>query len=164
MQFLRRKNVIIAIIVAIVLLAIGGTVFVLNNHSQKSTQQPSQMLGDMPEVPTLTPDQIGLTITLRPDNKAMKFAIANAKGITDIEYTIAYTANQKGQEVQQGLIGQIAPDAGQTSVETAYREFGTCSSGVCRYDTVVSPITLTLKITKSDGTVYQVTKTITLPQ
>src|SRR6185312_15649445 len=107
------------------------------------------------QVLTLSPDAIGLQIAFRSDNKALKFSINKTQGITDVEYTISYTADQKGQQVQQGLIGQITPDSTQSVWTTNYREFGTCSSGVCRYDSVVSPITLTLKITKTDGKVYQ---------
>ena len=74
-------------------------------------------------------------------------------------------AEDEAPEGVQGIIGEI--DTGDLKggvMETEYREFGTCSSGKCRYDTVVSPIKVALKITKADGKVYQSEKSFELPQ
>ena len=153
------------IIAAVVVLAIvvgGGVYFITRGGSPKQAQNASQQQQEQ-MVQTLTPDQVGLQITIRPDKNAMQFVLNNAADITHVEYTITYTANQKGQEVNQGLFGEIDNANGSSSIKTdKYREFGTCSSGVCRYDTVVSPVKLTLKITKKDGNIYSVEKTVDL--
>lgn len=156
----QKKLYLIIAAVIIVLLGGAGGYYLMAQKQQEAPAAQNQG----PQVYVLSPDAIGLVIAFRDDKKAMKFTINNTKDITAVEYTIAYTANQKGQDVQQGLIGELIPDKSQSSWSTNYREFGTCSSGVCRYDTVVSPVTLTLKVTKTDGKVYQVVKTVTIPQ
>ena len=40
--------------------------------------------------------------------------------------------------------------------------FGTCSAGKCRYHDVNSDVTINLKVTKSDGNDYSVTKVVKL--
>lgn len=147
--------------VVVVLLAGGGLWFTL---SRNKTQQIPAVTDDTQQVLTLSPDAIGLTIAFRSDNKAMKFTVANASGMNSIDYQISYTKNIKGEDVPEGLIGTVDMNPGDKTAGIGYREFGTCSSGVCRYDTVVSPIKLTLKIVKSDGKVYQVEKSVDLPK
>ncbi|HEX8965112.1 MAG TPA: hypothetical protein VF820_01615 [Patescibacteria group bacterium] len=159
-----KQKQLIMIIAAVIVLAVvvgGGIYFLTKGNPQKQAQAPAQQQEQM--VQTLTPDQVGLQITIRPDKNAMQFVLNNAADITHVEYTITYTANQKGQEVNQGLFGEIDNANGNSSIKTdKYREFGTCSSGVCRYDTVVSPVKLTLKITKKDGNIYSVEKSVDL--
>ena len=159
---MKKNQLILVIVVAVLILAGGTTWYVLS--SQKKTQQAPMMQDQTQQVLTLSPDDIGLTIDFRSDNKAMKFTVAKADGINSIEYQIAYSKDQKGQTVSEGLIGTVDMNPGDKTAGIGYREFGTCSSGVCRYDTVTSPITLTLKIVKSDGKIYQATKTVSLPQ
>ena len=62
----------------------------------------------------------------------------------------------------EGLIGEIINSDESTSLSTSYRELGTCSSKVCRFDVVVSPVRLILKVTKTDGKVYQVEDSLSL--
>lgn len=158
---MKRNQLIIAVVAAVLVLLGGTTWYVM---SQKKTQQAPMAQDQTQQVLTLSPDDIGLTVAFRSDNKAMKFTVSKADGINSIEYQIAYTKDQKGDKVSEGLIGTVDMNPGDKTAGISYREFGTCSSGVCRYDTVVSPITLTLKIVKADGKTYQVEKTVTLPQ
>lgn len=155
----KKLYLVIAAVIIVLLGAAGGYYLMAQKQNAPSPVAQDQTA----QVLTLSPDAIGLQIAFRSDNKALKFSITKTQGITDVEYTISYTADQKGTQVQQGLIGQIIPDSTQSVWTTNYREFGTCSSGVCRYDTVVSPVTLTLKITKNDGKTYQVVKTVNIP-
>ena len=150
----------IAAVVLVVILVGVGTWFVLG---QKKTQTPA-IMDETQNVLTLSPDAIGLSVAFRADKKAMKFTVGNADGINSIEYQISYTKNVKGEDVPEGLIGTVDMNPGDKTASIGYREFGTCSSGVCRYDTVVSPVKLTLKVVKSDGKVYQVEKTVSIPQ
>lgn len=155
----KKLSLIVAVAIGILLVAAGGY-YVL---SQKQVAQTPVSQNQSPQIYTLSPDSVGLTISFRSDNNALKFTMTT-KDITTVDYTISYTANQHGQQVAQGLIGELVPTPNQSTMSTNYREFGTCSSGVCRYDTVVSPVTLTLKVTKTDGKVYDVEKTVNIPQ
>lgn len=158
---MKNKWVMVGVVVVVVALIALGAWFFLGNKSAKKT--PVAM-DDTQQVLTLSPDAIGLIIAFRDDTKAMKFTVGNASGINSIEYQISYTKNLKGQNVPEGLIGTVNMNPGDATAGIGYREFGTCSSGICRYDTVVSPIKLTLKVVKSDGKVYQVEKIVALPQ
>lgn len=149
--------------VGALLLIVGGIVF-FTSSKKSTTQQIPAYQDQTQQVLTLSPDSIGLSIAFRSDNKAMKFSVGNASGINSIEYQIAYTKSQDGQNVPEGLIGTVDMNPGDKTAGISYREFGTCSSGTCHYDVVVSPITLTLKIVKSDGKIYQVVQTATIPQ
>lgn len=153
--------VIAAIVVVIVL--VGGGAWLLG--SKKNTAQQIPAFNDQTQqVQTLSPDSIGLTIAFRADKRAMKFTVGNATGINSIEYQISYMKTIDGQQVPEGLIGTVDMNPGDSTAGIGYREFGTCSSGTCRYDSVVSPVKLTLKLVKSDGKIYQVEKTVDLPQ
>ena len=155
---LKNKLYLIIAAVVVVLLLAGGVFFVL---SQKKTAQGP--VGEEQQILTLSPEAVGLETAFRDDNKAMKFTLNKADDITAAEYQISYTKKVSGDEVPEGLIGDVDITPGNKTAGIGYREFGTCSSGVCRYDTVVSAITLTLKISKTDGKVYQVIQKVDLP-
>lgn len=159
----KQWYIIGAVVVVVILIAVGISFF-LNSKKTSTQQQIPAYNGQQQQVLTLSPDSIGLSIAFRSDNRAMKFTVGNADGINSIEYQIAYSKNQDGQTVPEGLIGTVDMNPGDKTAGIGFREFGTCSSGTCHYDEVVSPITLTLKIVKSDGKIYQVTKTANLPQ
>lgn len=142
----------------LLLVVAGGSFFVL---SQKKTAQTP--VGQEQQILTLSPEAVGLETAFRSDNKAMKFTLNNASDITAAEYQISYTKDVKGDQVPEGLIGDMDITPGNKTASIGYREFGTCSSGVCRYDNVVSAIKLTIKVSKTDGKVYQVEKTVDLP-
>lgn len=156
---MKQKQLFIGIAVIIFVIVFGGGLYFFTKNSGSKKVMPSADQTQI--VQTLTPDQVGLSITIRPDKNAMQFTLATASDITHVEYTITYVANSKGQQVNQGLFGEIDNTNAAASIGTdKYREFGTCSSGICRYDNVISPVKLTLKITKKDGTIYSVEKSI----
>ena len=158
----KQWYILAGIVVVVVGLVAGGVWLVASKKS--STQQIPAFDEQTQQVLTLSPSAIGLTTAFRSDNKAMKFTVGNADGITSIEYQISYNKTVNGDTVPEGLIGTVDMNPGDKTAGIGFREFGTCSSGTCRYDTVISPVTLTLKIVKTDGKVYQVEKKIDLPQ
>jgi hypothetical protein len=157
----KQWYILIAVIVVIVALTGGGIWLVASKKT--APQQIPAVMDQTQQVQTLAPDSIGLAVAFRSDNKAMKFTVGNASGINSIEYQISYMKLIDGQQVPEGLIGTVDMNPGDKTASIGYREFGTCSSGVCRYDKVVSPVKLTLKLVKSDGKIYQVEKTVDLP-
>lgn len=146
-----KKVIIIVAVIVLLLLGGGGYMVLSKTSSVKPT--PVSVAEEEETVQEISPKDVGLELILRPDKKAIKFVIANASDIETVDYQISYSKEVDGEEVPEGLIGDAKLEDGK--IEINYRELGTCSSGVCRYDKVVSPIKITLKITKTDGKVYK---------
>lgn len=155
---LKDKKVLVAIVLVLVL-AIGGIAFLMMRGNTPAA--PSDEITAGSDLPTLSPEDIGMEVTLRKDNKAVMFELTKADDIKKVEYTIEYEAQTDEGTANQGIFGEMnIADDGIT--KTDFREFGTCSAGKCRYDDVVSDITITLKVTKKDGKEYQVEKIVKL--
>lgn len=145
-----KNKKVTAIILAVLLLIVGGVFFVTRN--QASNPDDGMVSRNLPK---LTPAEIGMVVTVRKDNKALMFELTKAQDIKHVEYTIEYDKEVDGEKVPEGIFGvmNIAEDG---ITKTDFREFGTCSSGKCRYDKVVSDIKITLTVSKSDGKDYLV--------
>ncbi len=158
MNQLKNKKLIAAVAVFLILAVVGG-VFLWSRQGS-SSERPSDEITES-DLPTLTPEDIGMEVTIRPDNKALMFDLTKASDIELVEYTIEYEKEVEGETANEGIFGimEIGKD-GRT--DTNYREFGTCSAGKCRYDNVTSDITINLKVTKKDGKEYQVQKIVKL--
>lgn len=156
-----KKLLGIIIGVIVLLLVVGGAVFAFKGHSSSSSDSTDSMM-DTTSLPTLQPEDIGMVVTLRKDNKAVMFELTKADDIKHVEYTIEYKAKTDEGIANQGILGEmnIAQDG---ITKTDFREFGTCSAGKCRYDNIVSDATITLKVTKKDGKDYQVVKVVKVP-
>ncbi len=141
------------------LLLVGIAIYVLSSRksSPKPVVQPAVTEESMPQVLTLTPEELGLSLTAGAGNKKVIMKITNTQDISLIEYQLAYTS--KGG-IPRGAIGQLDV---KTPGKPATQEItlGTCSD-VCHYDQDVSGIKLTLKITKTNGKIYQSEKTLDL--
>ena len=157
MDYLKDKR-ILALIAALLILVIGGVALAFMRGN--STPNPADQFVEE-NLPTLSAEDIGLEVTLRGDKRAIMFEVTKYDDIERIEYEITYEKEIDGETVPEGLYGEmnIALDG---ITKTDYREFGTCSSGVCRYDEVVSDIKITMKVTKKDGKVYSVEETVPL--
>lgn len=152
----KNKKILFGIAALVLLIAFGAGYYFL--FFQKSASKDvSEIPPEIQEqvIPTILPSDLGLKLMLRSDKKALKFEITNIDGIESLDYQISYLKEINGEEVPEGLIGEIKVKPFDKKIAIDYREFGTCSSGVCRYDKVVSPVKLTLKITKKDGKVLQ---------
>jgi hypothetical protein len=155
-----KKNKQILIGVVILIAVLGAGYYFLAPKTSKEPVVTEVM--EEETVETLTAEEIGLTLSARADKKAVRFEVAKASDISHIEYQIGYTKEVSGEEVPEGLIGEINNEDYDEEVGIDYRELGTCSSKVCRYDKVVSDVTITLKITKKDGKIYQTDATLSL--
>lgn len=153
MKKLTSPLYLVAAAVVVVLLGIIGFVFY---KSQTSTTSPTNVnLGQ--NIKKLTAEDIGLTVTVRPDNKGVILKISKLSGISSIEYSLSYDANvtEEGETavVPRGVEGsQIKVKPGDSTI-TRNLDLGTCSRNVCKYDDVVSDITVTIRVNFSDGTV-----------
>lgn len=157
MDALKNKKLLAAVAAFLIVVVLGG-VFFLSKH--QSSQAPSG-ISQNSEIPKLSPEDIGMVVTVRNDNKALMFELTKIGNIKHVEYTIEYDKEIDGEKVPEGIFGlmNIAEDG---ITKTDFREFGTCSSGKCRYDKVVSDIKIILKVTKKDGKDYQVEKIVKL--
>ncbi len=69
----------------VVLLAGGGLWFMLSRNlltGQQTASVPAFQGGQQAIV--LSPDDIGMSVVFRSDNKALKFSISKTQGITDV--------------------------------------------------------------------------------
>ena len=158
---LKNKKILAAIsAIVILLLVVGGILgFARNQKSDQSSNSP--MIGDTSNLPELSPSDIGMVVTVRKDKKALMFELTKASDINSVEYTIEYEKEIEGERVPEGIFGLM--NIGEDGItKTDFREFGTCSAGRCRYDNVVSDITIILKVTKKDGKEYQVKEIVKL--
>lgn len=158
MEILKNKKIIAAVAVFLILALAGGAFLWMRQGSGSESPSDENTESDLP---TLTPEDIGMEVTVRQDNKALMFELAKADDIELVEYTIEYEKEVEGETANEGIFGvmEIGKD-GRT--DTDFREFGTCSAGKCRYDNVISDITINLKVTKKDGKEYQVQEIVKL--
>ncbi len=176
MKLLQNRKVLILFIVILVLLILAGGFFFLSaknissqnaeNANSSSGQSQEQMIG------TMQPSDIGLQMVLRSDGKAIRFTADKLDGIKTLEWNFTYqadipvadqTADNAGSKVTQefGSDSPVNVD-GKSSYASEFRELGTCSSGHCRYDTGITSVDLIMKVTKTDGSVYQIKDSINL--
>jgi len=155
---MKDKKVVIAIIVVILLILAGGAYYFVAGRSGSSDTDDADTGYYEDEYQEITKEELGLEVEARSDKKAVKFTINKTEGIEAVEYELTYVA---GDGQQRGVIGTVEFDEGAEVIESKYLDLGSCSSGVCKYDSGVEEVTLLLKVTK-DRKVYQAKDTITL--
>jgi hypothetical protein len=156
----RTVQIVLGVVLALVVLA-GGYFFIAGSSANPEDEYMADEV-----IETLSPDEIGLTITAKPNKKSVKFAIAKMDGIKSIEYQLTYEADSTKEEqsesgetrIQRGITGEVKEASG-SSYESPWLDLGSCSKNVCRYDSGVKSVDLTLKIVKSNGKIYEVKKT-----
>ena len=87
---------------------------------------------------------VGAKVKFREDRRAMVANFSNLQLARAINYSLTYNSRGIGQGVD-GSIGVNSPTA------TAEMLFGSCSHGVCTYDTQVSNARLKITITYKSG-------------
>jgi hypothetical protein len=162
-----NKKIAIIIGALVLVLLLGGGAFVLTSKKGPTptpTPEGQQTVGE------LSPDDIGLKLELRDDSKAVKFLADKLDDIAALEWEFYYDADVPASEripgeevgkVTQSFGGDVKLKSGQKTYESDYRELGTCSAK-CRYDTGVEEVKILMKVTKKDGSLYQVEDSITL--
>ncbi|MBI2195840.1 MAG: hypothetical protein HYU48_02240 [Candidatus Levybacteria bacterium] len=145
-----NRNVFIGIIILIAILLISGVVLLFNKKTTNELPVTTEVA-----VPTLLPSDIGLTLEMGADGNRVIMMIENTDDIASVEYQLSYSS--KG-DIPRGAIGQVTV---KTPGQAISQEIilGTCSD-VCHYDEGVGDIKLIVKVTKTDGNVFQVEKTL----
>lgn len=163
----KNKGLFIALGVLVIIIVGGlGAFFIASSHKATSTQftpgsaDNNNQNGSV--APTLSPDDIGLTLALATSGQsaghAIDMKITKIDGIQSIDYEFTYTYSGS---LNEGGFGHLDVKPGDTSLSQQI-VLGTCSSGVCRYDANVSSFKVTLKISKTDGKSYESSKEINL--
>lgn len=158
MNYLKNKKILAVVGVVVVLFVAGVAVFI-SRQSRQAIVSDSMVAEE--SLPSLSADQIGMVVTVRSDKKAIMFELKKAQNIKHIDYEIRYTHDVDGERVSEGLLGEMNI-AGDGITKTDFRPFGTCSSGVCRYDKAIADVKIVLKVETKDGKTYQVEKPVTL--
>ncbi|MCL5438483.1 MAG: hypothetical protein M1268_00660 [Patescibacteria group bacterium] len=153
-----NKKVIVIVVALIILIGLvgGGYLFISGrskSNTSDNTPAPTEMV-----VPTIDPSEIGLTLTLSPDHKIVNMQITKLEGISAIDYELTYFAMVKGEKVSRGTIGHVDVTPSDSVINKEIK-LGTCSD-VCHYDEGVTNIKITLKITKSDGNIFQAEQSV----
>jgi flagellar basal body-associated protein FliL len=165
-SFFKKKGFLIALVVVLVLLLGGGGFYFISSKNKAPAQDEQADQSD--QVLTLSPEEIGLTVEPKSDKKAVKIKIEKAGDIKSIEYQVTYEADSTAEEkaeggdprVQRGITGDA--DVKDSSYESDWLDLGSCSRNVCRYDTGVEKVDVTLKIVKKNGKTYEVQKSVDL--
>ncbi len=155
----KNKMLVIGVVVVAVALIGGGAYMLLGKQQAPSTANvPSTQ--QTANVPSLAPSDIGMSLAVTRNGESVTMTVAKLDGITALDYEVTYTASSNGNNVPRGVIGHIDVKPGQSTINQEV-VLGTCSD-VCHYDNVVSPVKFSVKVTKSDGKVYEVDQSINL--
>ncbi len=153
-----------------VVLAVLVGLLAFSSLSNPNSSKPEEKQSSEATVQTIKPEDIGFSMEATPDRKKVKFAISKAKGIKALEYELTYEADSTAQErsdggedrVQRGITGEAEISPSDATFESEELDLGSCSRNVCKYDTGVKDVSITLKISKADGKVYNMEDTLEL--
>ena len=153
-KYLKNRNLLIVASVVVVLIVLAVVFFVVSGSKNSANQQGNAAPAptDTP-IPSIAPQDLGITLTAGPGNKTVVLNVADTQDVQALSYELSYMATVNGAQVARGAIGDIAIKNPGSPVKQEIT-LGTCSD-VCHYDTGVTGIKLTLKVTKSDGKTYQ---------
>jgi hypothetical protein len=140
-----KKNLMIVVVVAGIILLIVGGLFLFSRGktgitSVKITPTPEPVSVEIPaeDLPTVR-------IIPRADKKEITLEIKEIKNADSIEYELSYLS--KG--LSRGVVGTIELK-GETSI-TRQILLGTCSKNVCKYDEGVTGGSLLLRLRGASG-------------
>jgi hypothetical protein len=158
MNLLKNKVFLLAACVLIVLIVVivAGVMFFPKSSQNQSDQGVSALPTQVP-IPTIAASAIGLVMEQGAAGKTAIVTVANTEGIASIDYELNYTAKNlnpgagSSDRIPRGVIGQLDPTKKPVTKEIT---LGTCSD-VCHYDQEIKGLKIVLKITKTDGKVYQ---------
>ncbi len=143
-NLLNGKKIVIAGVVIVILL-VGGVMLLGGKSSQKPGQTETSIKNEA-AIPTVD-SSVKVTLEPLPSGKEVFLTVKGIpSGTKNLEYELSYDARNAGP---RGVLTQIDV-SGQDSYEKKIT-LGTCSSGTCIYDDVVSDFRLSLKFTGGYG-------------
>ena len=160
-----------AVAFIVVFLILVGLVFMKINNP--TPEGPTLTQDEMTPVEKMSPEDIGLTLDV-PQGKYFQLTVSKLDGIEKLDWEFSYdadvakdpdfpNADTEGQKIGQSAEGHATKaDFTSDTYTSLKRELGSCSKNICRFDTGVEKIDLVMKVTKSDGKVYQINDSISL--
>lgn len=160
-----KKNIIIIIAAILVLVGGGSGIFLYAHSSSSQTVVPTPTPAEQ-QVLALQPEDIGLALTSTTYTKgsssgpAMHMEITKLNGVQSVDCEIHYTHSvDTGGRIEEGILCNL--DAKNTSKISQDFPFATCSD-VCHFQKDIQDISAIIKVTKTDGKVYEVKQTMSL--
>lgn len=144
-----NKYTFIGLAVLVILLIVGGVYLITKKSATKPVVQTQEQ-----EILTLTPEDIGLELSMSADEKSVVLEIGKTDDISSIDYELSYSS---AGDIPRGAIGHVDVVTGERIIKEI--TLGTCSD-VCHYDKGVKDVKIIVKVTKTDGSVYQVEKSL----
>lgn len=161
MKFNKKIVIVVSIIFLFFAVGAGVTFFLLSQEPTVSTNT----LNGTQEIKKISASDIGLEIKVRQDKKGLVMTLSNLDGIDSVEYSISYDAEVEDEgetiTVPRGVEGSPINASGQSKISKDL-DLGTCSRNVCKYDKVVSDVTVTIRVNYKDGTVGGLEEKISL--
>ncbi len=152
-KYLKNKTLLIAAAVVVVLVVLAGVFFVISSKNLSNQQANATPLPTDTPIPSIAPSDLGITLTWGQGNKTAILNISDTQDINSLSYELSYMATVNGAQVARGAIGDITIKQKGSPIRQEM-VLGTCSD-VCHYDSGITDVKLTLKITKTDGKTYQ---------
>ncbi|MEK7559125.1 MAG: hypothetical protein AAB521_02360 [Patescibacteria group bacterium] len=149
-KILKDKKILVGIAVVVLAVIIAGGFFVL---SANKNNKPASSGIEEEQVLALSPEEIGLSLTLGEDGQRVIMEISKVEDIKSLEYQLSYNSKD---DIPRGVIGTVDIKGSSIKKEIV---LGTCSD-VCHYDEEISNIKIIIKVIKTDGKAYQVEKTL----
>ena len=130
----------------LIFLAISGLTLFLTVSDVSAKRLLPRLAGVKSGDKIATTRGVTAKVAFRADRKAITVVFSNLSIATKVDYTLSYSTRR----TMQGASGSLSPQAEDpTSREII---FGTCSHGVCRYDSGLSNAKFTVLTTLKNGT------------
>lgn len=141
---MKNKNILVTGAIVLILVVGGFLLTSRNGDSSKKSVKDTSTLPDNEVIPTV---DSSVEVTLTADkllHEATLTVNSYPEGTTGIQYALSYDASVDGENVPKGVVGdlKIEPKSTTTSKQVT---LGTCSSGTCKYDKIMSKVTVELK-------------------
>lgn len=150
-NLLKNKPLLVVAGVILIVVVFGGLIFFRGSQGQNAGNSDA-FPTEIP-IPTIIPEELGLSLTEGKPGKTVILTVRNTQGISAIEYELSYSAKD---DIPRGAIGSLDLKKKPATKEIT---LGTCSD-VCHYDEDVKDVKIVLKITKEDGSVFSSTASL----
>ena len=147
-NLLKNKPLLIISGVILIVVVFGGLIFFRGSQGQNGAN--SDVFPTEIPIPTIAPEELGVSLTEGKPGKTVILTVRNTQGISAIDYELSYTAKD---DIPRGAIGSLDLKKKPATKEIT---LGTCSD-VCHYDEDVKDVKILLKVTKEDGNIYSST-------
>lgn len=156
-QGMNKMLLILGAALVVIVLIVGGFMFM----NKKSATPVDNTDEESVAIKTISPDEIGLTLTPEAAKNSIVLEADKLDGIESLEYEVNYNAKDaNGDDIPRGVIGDV--EVGGKSNVSRDIYLGTCSSGTCKPDKGVEKAEFVIKVNYTSGDVAQITQTVSL--